>query len=162
MNKECIFLIMAVLLASCGTSTVDRANNLAKGDNLDIGEITYLDSILDFPESYEYVIKAADLRFDADSILKARIEMLEEMKSNGMLEEMEKLAIQTKDRVTSLIKTAMEYDNMASLIRLKNEVKGSEKKFMGYRFISDNDSCKYTVYFNSDVSKIVCIDKTSR
>lgn len=163
MKKELIYLIMALCFASCGSSPIDRANDLAKCVPFDIGEITSLDSIIDYPESFDYELKAVAIRHDADSILKSKMLVLQEMKEKGMTEEMDLLARHTKERVTNLIKTAYEYENDANFVRFKNDATGNENKmFVGYKYICENDSCKYIIYFDSEVSKIIGIDKKDK
>lgn len=155
-------LCLAALITGCDLTNEQKAESLLKSIPIEFTPISQLDSIFGYPESFELTVKAAVIRSDADSILKEKLTSLKELKNNNMTEEMYKLAGQTKEQITNMITTAQNYDNRAATIMLKKSTQGVAKDFLGYEYTSTNDSCSYTVYFNKEITKILCIKKDSK
>lgn len=155
-------LCLAALITGCDLTNEQKAESLLKSIPIEFTPISQLDSIFGYPESFELTVKAAVIRSDADSILKEKLTSLKELKNNNMTEEMYKLAGQTKEQITNMITTAQNYDNRAATIMLKKSKQGVAKDFLGYEYTSTNDSCSYTVYFNKEITKILCIKKDSK
>lgn len=154
-------LCLVALTTGCKEKedNVQKANSLMDVRNLNIGRAQSLDSVFDYPKSFDYMVKGALIREDASSFVKEKIRTLTSMREKGMIEEMYKLARRTKEKATNMFTTAMYYDQEAALIVFKNEMDGVKKDFLGYSYTSKNDSCSYTVYFDKNLSEILCVNK---
>lgn len=159
MRKVLITFALMILFVGCNKNDIEKADGLLQSYSPKFGSVTKLDSVYDYQSSFEYKIKAILLRNDADSLLKQRISTLSKMKEQDMLEEMNKTAQQTKETITQMIKTAYEYDSQANSISFQKQVENEKPIFLGYKYISNNDSCSYVVYFDKPLSKILCIGK---
>lgn len=159
MKKQFLILCLTALITGCSLTNEQKAESLLKSILIEFTPISQLDSIFDYPESFDLTLKATIIRSDADSILKEKLTSLKELKDNNMVEEMYKLAGHTKEQITNMITTAQNYDNRAAAIILKKSTQGVAKDFLGYRYTSTNDSCSYTVYFNKEITKILCVKK---
>ena len=85
--------------------------------------------------------------------------MLRNLGQKQMQHEMERRAIQTKNTLENMIKTAYEYETQANSIKFRKSLDGERPIFLGYCYKSKNDSCTYVVYFNKEVSQILAIEK---
>lgn len=159
MKKLLISLSLVILFVCCTKDKVQCANDLLQAYSNNYGSVTELDSVLGYQESFDMLTKAANIRHDADSIVKMQISILEDMKHKGMTEEMYKLAEETKASAINMYNAAYEYDSRANFINFEKKSKGEHQIFLGYKSVNDNDSCTYTVYFDKDITKIICIDK---
>ena len=159
MKKVLFMLILTASLSGCNNHQIDKANELLSNAYLQLGVIEKLDSVIGFPESFEMIVKSANISRDADSLLKKRMLSLSELKEQGNIEMMNSLALRTKDELFNLCNTALQYSQMAATNDLKNEAKGVLKDFLGWKYESKNDSCSYIIYFDRDVSSILGIDK---
>lgn len=157
--RTLLMLCLIALITGCSDNDIQKANSLLKSRSLNFGEVERLDSIYDYQESFDCTIKANTIKSDIDSLLKKRISVLSEMKQKQMQHEMERSAIQTKNTLENMIKTAYEYEIQAALIKLRKSSDGERPIFLGYCYKSKNDSCTYVVYFNKEVSQILAIEK---
>lgn len=158
--QRILLALFTLLAVSCSKSPMGRAKSLiAKKTPFEIQEITNLDSIVDYPESFQCTLKAATARYNADSILQENLPILIEMKEEGMISEMTSLANITKDCCTNLIRTAASYDSDAITIRFKKDISRDESPiFLGYKCSGENESHRYTFYFDKEVSNITGVD----
>ena len=159
MKRILATLCLIALITGCSDNDIQKANSLLKSRSLNLGEVEHLDSIYDYQESFDCTIKANTIKSDVDSILKERISVLSEMKQKQMQHEMERRAIQTKNTLENMIKTAYEYEIQANSIKFRKSLDGERPIFLGYSYKSKNDSCTYVVYFNKEVSRILAIEK---
>lgn len=157
--KTLLMLCLIALITGCSDNDIQKANSLLKSRSLNLGEVERLDSIYDYQESFDCIIKANAIKSDVDSLLKERISVLSEMKQKQMQHEMERRAIQTKNTLENMIKTAYEYETQANSIKFRKSLDGERPIFLGYCYKSKNDSCTYVVYFNKEVSQILAIEK---
>lgn len=160
MKKFLLLLCLVALITGCSSSPINRANDLLnERTNLSFGKIEKLDSVLDYPDSFDYTIKSINVSEEADTLLKNKISMLTELQNSGNTDILQRSAERAREEVINLIKVAEQYSNKAALNTLKNKAKNSSKKFLGWKYVSKNDSCTYVVYFNNDVTKILGIGK---
>ena len=160
MAKQLPILILALCLASCLSSPEERAETLIKRFQYKTGQIL-LDSINDYPDCFELDLKAAAIRHDADSILHSRLQSLQELKELDEIDGMDALARQTREQVVKLIETARDYELDAISRRFKYDMSGRQnKQFLGYKYEYENDSVKVLFYFNTDITRIIGIQKT--
>lgn len=159
MRKITFMLCLIALITGCSDNDIQKANSLLKSRSLNLGEVERLDSVYDYQESFDCIIKANTIKSDVDSLLKERISVLSEMKQKQMQHEMERRAIQTKNTLENMIKTACEYKIQASSIKFRKSLDGERPIFLGYCYKSKNDSCTYVVYFNKEVSQILTVEK---
>lgn len=159
--KTLLMLCLIALITGCSNNDIQKANSLLKSRSLNLREVEHLDSIYDYQESFDCIIKANAIKSDVDSLLKERISVLSEMKQKQMQHEMESKAIQTQKTLENMIKTAYEYEVQANSIKFRKSLNGERPIFLGYCHKSKNDSCTYVVYFDKEVSQILAIEKIS-
>lgn len=159
MKKIITMLCLIALITGCSKSPQDKAIMLLNAKSLSFGENIQLDSILGYPESFDLIIKAAIISADADSLLKQRVISLTELKNKGMNDEMNSLALRTRDEITNMANSALGYKQRAATIDLVKTAHTDPKEFLGWKFITKTDSCTYTVYFDKGVSHILGIAK---
>ena len=160
MKRNLSMLCLVALITGCTSSPINRANDLLnERTNLSFGKIEKLDSVLDYPDSFDYTIKSINVSEEADTLLKNKISMLTELQNSGNTDILQQSAERAREEVINLIKVAEQYSNKAALNTMKNKAKNSSKEFLGWKYVSKNDSCTYVVYYNNDVTKILGIGK---
>lgn len=85
--KTLLMLCLIALITGCSDNDIQKANSLLKSRSLNLGEVERLDSIYDYQESFDCIIKANAIKSDVDSLLKERISVLSEMKQKQMQHE---------------------------------------------------------------------------
>lgn len=155
-------LCLTALITGCSPTKEEKANSLLQSVRPDLTPITKLDSLFDYPESFDLIVKAEVIRSDVDSLVKKNMSVLSEMRAKNMREDMEKVAKQTLETATNMLNAAKDYEQRAAGIELKKSFYKEAKTFLGYECISLNDSCKYIVYFDRDITKIYCIKKEEK
>ena len=162
MKKPILMLCLAALIIGCSPTKEEKANSLLQSVRADLTPVTKLDSLFDYPESFALRVKAEIISSDVDSLVKKNMAILSEMKAKNMREDMEKVAKQTLETATNMLNTAKDYKQRAAGVELKKSFSKEEKSFLGYEHTSLNDSCKYIVYFDKDITKIYCIKKEDK
>lgn len=162
MRNFLFLLCLAALITGCGKTPQQKATLLLNNQSLPLGEITQLDSVIGYAECFDCKLKAIKISLNADSLLSQRMKSLTELESKGMNEEMRTLALRTKEEITNMYQSSLGYTQRAATIELKKEMQNTAQDFLGWKYISSNDSCTYTVYFNKDVSSIIGIAKEKR
>lgn len=159
MKRVIYMLCLAALITGCSPTKEEKANSLLQSVRPDLAPITKLDSLFDYPECFDLRVKAEIISSDVDSLVKKNMAILSELKAKNMRGDMEKVAKQTLETATNMLNTAKDYKQRAAGIELKKSFGKEEKSFIGYGHTSLNDSCKYIVYFDKDITKIYCIKK---
>ena len=162
MRKLLISISIVILFFGCTKNNVQRANDLLQKHSSEYGSVTKLDSVFGYQESFDNLQKAAKFKHDADSILQMKVSSLKEMKRKGMIDAMDRTARMTQKTILNMYNAAYEYDKEAISVDFEKKIKGIPKTFLGYKYISQNDSCTYVIYYDKDITKILFIDKKLR
>lgn len=155
-----LMLCLVALITGCGESPEQKATTLLSKEHFSMDAHFKLDSILNYSEAFNKEIEAIRLENEAQEKVKAFIKYGNSLSENDRDTDYFKNSLSTtKDEAIALINTAKECKQDAASIEFKNDLKGVKKELVGWSYTSKNDSCKYIIYFNKEVSKILGVKK---
>lgn len=168
MKKSLPIALLALLMAACGKSDVEKANALLQSQYPEIaqlGTITQLDSLFDVEESLVLRAQAAQISRESDSIVKAKLPLLKFLKEAGESQKCADMAKEITDMVVEMQTKVLELRQEANgkSFNAKLEFQGSHPTvktlpFAGYVATIKNDSLEFNIYFNTKVNNILYID----
>ena len=160
--KKIIFPAIALMMAACAQSPVEKANALLSDYPIDFGMASKLDSVYDYPRALQFRTMADSVTLLAEHQLEALIDTLSYHKANGTLGEIQDYGEMMKNGIVAMHKKALSFQNEATFIVFDKSISQEQKEFVGYSFISTNDTCEYTVYLNPSITAIIGFERTSR
>lgn len=155
-RKAISIAFIGVMFIACSNKTPEqRANELLSTFPLNVGNVTKLDSVIGYQEAFAMRLKADSIHLAIDSFVSERVNTLTALREMGQTEKVDSLARATQSSAIAMAQEALGLRQDANSMEFNNEVDGKPKDFLGYRYISHNDSCEYEIYFDPAVNQIL-------
>ena len=156
MKRLVYFMLVGAFLFGCSNRTPEqKANELLSNFHLKVGDVSKLDSIVGYKEAFEKRLKADSINLAIDSFVSELVKTLSALQIMGLEHKVDSLARSAKSSALAMAQEALRLNNDASSIEFNNGIDNKPKEFLGYRFVSRNDSCVYEIYFDTHVTQIL-------
>lgn len=155
-----LMLCLAALITGCNESPERKATMLLSKENFSHDSNLKLDSILSYQEVFSKNMEAISIENEAQEKVNKFVKYGNSLSENDRNTDSFKNSVSiTKNEAVSLMNTAKVYKQDAAGIEFKNNLKGIKREFVGWKYISKNDSCSYIIYFDKEVSQILGVEK---
>lgn len=155
-----VILLTVSFLFGCSDTPDKKAVKLLQSENVSVSSDIKLDSVLDYPESFEKKIEA--IKFSRMAHEKTD----ESVKYIGSLSDNERnnddfinYCTRTKEEVIALLNKSKDSDIKAAGIIFKGNIKGIPTEFVGWSYTLKNDTTENVYYFDQNVTRILEIEK---
>lgn len=157
MIRKFIYLMFigATLIGCTNETPEQKANKLLSDFPLEVGAVSKLDSIYGYQEAFDMILKADSIYLAIDNFVSERVNTLSALRKLGQENKVDSLARATQSTAVAMAQEALKLKNDANSIEFNNGIDGEPKNFLGYCYISRNDSCEYEIYFDTTVTRIL-------
>lgn len=145
MRKFLIVIISSIILAACGKSNVNKANDIIAHSTTykSIGDVENLDSVFDYKDVYKLINMGRQETWRIDSILDANNH---------------KISIPMRNMLLQRAVNAYKLKTMAINLHAEHELAGLNKDFVGFIGSKETEKGICDIYFDKDLTKVIGVE----